>query len=304
MARGAIVAESSIPIDLLNPGQVFACIGLLEATEVLLGNATGGFSWNRGYEATFRVNTSSTESPVEHVMAFLDEAEVVPMAPAGSPNLDKWKDAWSNRPEVVAAGEPFPFPDPDSPATLPVVLCAPDGRKIPVDYWGDTATRRDNVKFWGGSGGYPGAALLRDALEIVRGKMRQHANNPFALSGAQTSSFRLDWRRDYVPIQIGFSINKHTHIQTTGFPLVEVLAAIGVSHARPRRASKLEYRYGVIGGGESILLEPMFHRAALGAAKSPAPGSPFRQFVMHLDWPGQEGQERCITQVTEEETTQ
>ena len=86
-----------------------------------------------------------------------------------------------------------------------------------------------------------------------------------------------------------------------GFPLVEILAAIGVTNARPHRAAKLEYRYGVLGVGEGPLLDPMFHRAALGADTSPVPGRPFRRFVMHLDWPGQEDQARCITQVTEEE---
>ena len=236
-------------------------------------------------------------------MAFLDEAEVIPKAPADSPNLDKWERGWGAHPEVSAAGDPFPFPDPNSPATLPVVLRGRGGGEIPLDYWGD-ATRRDNVKFWAGMGGLPGAAILRNALGIVSGKTRQFANNPFALSGAQTNSFRFDWRRDYVPIQVGFSPNQHRSIQMLGFPLVEIFAAVGMSHARPSRVAKLEYRYGVLGGGESTLLDPLFHRAALGAAESPVPGRPFRRFVMHLDWPGQEDQARCISQVTEEETIQ
>lgn len=299
--REASVAESSIPVDLLNPGQVFASIGLLEAAYLLLGDATGGFAWNQGSESTFHVRASGTEPPVERVMAFFEEAEVVAKAPPDSLHSAKWNEKWGTKPEISAIGDPFPFPDPDSPATLPVVLRDQDGNEIPLDYWGDT-TRRDNVKFWAGSGGYPAAALLRDALKIVRGQLLQCAPNPFALSGVQTSSFRFDWRRDYVPIQIGFSINKHKHIQTLGFPLVETLAAIGVSHARPCRGpTKIEYHYGVVGGGESMLLEPLFHRAALGASRSPVPGYPFRQFVMHLEYPGKEGDARCITQVSEKE---
>ena len=172
-----------------------------------------------------------------------------------------------------------------------------------LDYWGD-ATRRDNVKFWAGAAGYPGAAIVRDAMKITRGKMRQYANNPFALSGAQSNSFRFDWRRDYIPAQDGFSPNRHQSIQMVGFPLVEILAAIGMTHARPGRKTKLEYRYGVLGRDNGPLLEPMFHRIALGANTSPVPGRSFRRFVMHLDWPGQEDQARCITQVSEEETRQ
>ena len=163
------------------------------------------------------------------------------------------------------------------------------------------------MKFWAGAGGYPGAAIVRDAIEAVRGKTRQHATDPFALSNPQSSSFRFDWRRDYIPVQDGFSPNKHKNnkhtkdISMVGFPLVEILAAIGVTNARPLRAAKLEYRYGVLGAGHGPLLDPVFHRAALGAETSLVPGCPFRRFVMHLDWPGQADQARCITQVTEEE---
>ncbi len=297
------MGESSIPVDLLNPGQVFASIGLLEAADLLLGNATGGFAWNDDGEDTFRVRASGGDSPIERVMAFLDDAEVVPIAPADSPNLDAWKNSWGSPPEVTSGRTTFPFPDPDSPATLPVVLRGRFGDEIPLDYWGD-ATRRDNVKFWAGAAGLPGAAILGNALRIASGKIRQHAGNPFALSGAQSNSFRFDWRRDYVPIQIGFSPNRHGKVQMLGFPLVEILAAIGVSHARPNRVTKLVYEYGVLGGGESSLIDPSFHRAALGADKNPVPGFPFRRFCMQLDWPGQEGQARCISQVTEMETDQ
>ena len=103
----------------------------------------------------------------------------------------------------------------------------------------------------------------------------------------------------------GFSPNKHgKNIQMVGFPLVEILAAIGMTHARPSRKTKLEYRYGVLGYGNGPLVEPVFHRAALGADTAPMPGRSFRRFVMHLDWPGQEDQARCITQVSEEEVIQ
>ena len=294
------MAESTIPIDLLNPGQVFACLGILEIADVLLGDAAAAFDWNGGRETTFRVSAAGAIPPVERAMRFLEEARIVSRAPSVSSNLDGWKASWGDAPEVDDPGDPFPFPDPDSPATLPVVLRDDAGNEVVLDYWGD-ATRRDNVKFWAGAGGYPGAAILRDALKIARGKMHQHTNNPFALSAAQTNSFRFDWRRDYIPVQDGFSPNKHgKSIQMVGFPLVEILAAIGMTHARPSRKTKLEYRYCLLGQGEGPLLEPIFHRAALGAEISPIPGCPFRRFVIHLDWPGKEGQARCITQVTEE----
>ena len=294
------MADSAIPVDLWNPGQVFASLGILEMAEVLLGDAVAAFDWNRGPETLFRVSAATAEPPVERIMRFLEEARIVTRAPAGSTNPDDWKSSWGESPEIDAPGAPFPFPDPDSPATLPAVLRDDAGNELTLDYWGD-ATRRDNVKFWAGSAGYPGAAILRDAFRIVRGKMRQHANNPFALSGCQSNSFRFDWRRDYIPIQDGFSPNRHKSIQMVGFPLVEVLAALGMTHARPSRKAKLEYRYGVLGCDNGRLLDPIFHRVALGSETAPVSGCSFRRFVMQLDWPGQEDQARCITQVSEEE---
>ncbi len=296
------MADSSIPVDLLNPGQVFACLGILETVDVLLGDAAAAFDWSRGHETTFRVSAADTVPPVERVMRFLEEAQVIVRAPAGSMNPNCWKpETWGDMPEVDAPGEPFPFSDPTSAATLPVILRDDARKEVTMDHWGDATHRRDNVKFWAGAHGYPGAAILRDALRIVCGQMLQHANNPFALSGVQSSSFRFDWRRDYIPIQVGFSPNKHKHIQMVGFPLVEILAALGMTHARPQRKTKLEYRYGVLGCDNNRLLEPIFHRAALGSDVPPVPGCSFRRFVMQLHWPGREGDARCIIQVKEEE---
>ena len=297
------MAESRIPVDLLNPGQVFACLGILEAADTLLGDATGAFDWSAGDEVTFCVAARGQEPPVDRIMRFLASAEVVARAPNGSASLEKWKKKWGET-EFDPPGHPFPFRDPKEPAKLPAVLRASGDAEIAVDHWGDT-TRRDSVKFWGGMGGKPGAALLREALEMSRTEMPEHVQDPFALRGPQSSSFRLDWRRDNIPVQDGFSVNEHkASIRMVGFPLVEVLAALGMIHARPMHnpRTKLEYGYGVLGqDARRLLLDPVFHRAALGLNSTPVPGLPFRRFVMRLGWPAKEGQARSITEVLEEE---
>jgi CRISPR-associated protein Csx14 len=149
----------------------------------------------------------------------------------------------------------------------------------------------------GGAKGYPGAALARDALDLVREGLRTAGTAIFDLAAPQTSSFRFDWRRDYVPLGAGFSPNRHkTTITMLGYPAVELLAAIGLQNARPARPDRrdrLTYRYAVAG----VCLPAMLLRAALGAAEFPFPRRVFR---MQLDWPGQEGQARCITDVIEE----
>lgn len=285
------MAEHSIPVDVFNPGQVFACIGIVEAADALLGDARGGFDWSNRTDASFHVEAGGSENPVEAILRFLEHATVEALAPAGSRNeTSKWKIPT----DELEPGEPFPYPDPASPATLPAALTS-GNRTIVIDHWGD-ATIRDNVKFWAGAAGYPSAALAADALALLQDKLRSGVDDPFAIDAAQSSSFRLDWRRDYVPIDVGFSPNEHKAVQMIGYPLVEVLAAIGLTNARPSRVSKLEYVYG-IAGAKDTLLHPMFLRAALGACNHPFQK---RSFRMHLGWPGKEGQARCILNVTEE----
>jgi len=286
------MAEHTIPVDLFNPGQVFACLGFLEAADILLGDAEGGFDWRNEGDVRFHLGANGDENPFEVILQFLKNADVKAMAPARS---ERRAEKWKIPTLVLGEGEPFPFPNPPSPATLPALLVAPCG-SILLDYWGD-ATERDNVKFWAGAAGYPGAALAADALELSREGIDAAMDDPFQFSAPQSSSFRFDWRRDYIPIDTGFSPNVHAEVRMVGFPLVELLAAIGLSHSRPQRLNKLDYRYGVGGADGDDLLDPILLRAVLGCAPLPIPQ---RRFRMQLGWPGQENQARCILDVTEE----
>jgi CRISPR-associated protein Csx14 len=295
------MGEASIPVDPHNPGQVFACIGFVEAADILAGTAEGAFDWSNRADVRFRLRAPGDASPVVRVLEFLDRASAAAVAPAGSACVGEWIDSWGVKPVAVDRARGYPFPDPESPATLVCILRDGD-HEIAIDYWGD-ATERDNVKFWGGSRGYPGAALARDALKLIAGRAVAAAENPFGLSAPQSSSFRLDWRRDYIPIDAGFSLNVHSSMTPVGFPLVELLGAIGLTHARPKRPdrrNRLAYLYGIVGrrtASDHFWLPPTILRAALGAAELPFPT---RRFRMFLDWPAQEGQARAITTVTEE----
>ncbi len=299
------MAETTIPVDLLNPGQVFACIGFAEAADLLLGNARGGFDWSDETDVRFRLNADTDEDPVEAVLTFLRDAKVTSRS-AQELGLNTSK--WDVETTEYLSDVPFPFPPPASPATLSAVLSVSDGQSkfvgttIEINHWGDSRreTGRDNVKFWAGAGGYPGAALARDSLDLVRETILDHVSDPFDLNAEQSSSFRLDWRRDYIPIDIGFSLNAHSgpRFKTVGYPVVEMLAAIGLSHSRPEYLDKLHYRYGVLGvGRDGDLFDPFFLRASLGAPDFPFPQ---RTFLMNLGWPGKEGQARCVTTVYEE----
>ncbi len=289
---GQAIGEATIPVDLFNPGQVLGCIGLMEAAEVFFGGVRAGFDWS-GATTEFKLKANIDGNPIAAVIEFLKSARATALVPAGCEHTtEKWKLASV----PVADGAPNAYPSPDSPATLAVRL---DGQierssaSLTIDYWGDhlKTTQRDPLKLWGGAGGYPGAALTNDALALIAGADER---DPFAHHAPQSSAFRLDWRRDYIPIDAGFSPNEHGALKMIGYPLVELLAAVGLTYARPVRDDRLAYRYAVIGGRTYA---PSFMRAALGGAELPFS---MRSFQMQLGWTGQEGKERCITIVTED----
>lgn len=298
------MATASVPVDLLNPGQVFGSLGLLELSEILLGPSKAAFDWTAPENTQFVIEAEGSKDPIQEALRFLAEAHVESLAPPQSGlNTDEWSVGTCD----VSTAEGYPIPPPSSSAALPAVLRA-QGTSITVSSWGEAnlpdqlTTGRDNVKFWAGSKGKPGAAFLEDAIQLIREGVSLPCHDPFGFAAPQSGSLRFDWRRDYVPIDAGFSLNEHKgSMSSLGYPLVETLAAIGVAHARPLRGrNKLEYRYSVLGtepGGDRGLLPAPFLRAALGTASFPFPQ---RRFTMCLDWPGQENQARCITQVFEE----
>ena len=169
------MAETRIPVDVFNPGQVFACLGLVEAADILLGDAAGAFHWQNATRAEFILRAAGENDPLHAVLAFLKEAEVLACVPEGSPHGRKRPKARSDgQPmefEIVPSGHPFPSPD-EGADRLPAILRAPFGGRahdICISYWAEPTalTGRDNVKFWAGAGGYPGVALLKDALNLM-----------------------------------------------------------------------------------------------------------------------------------------
>lgn len=288
------MATSSIPVDLRNPGQVFACLGLMEAVEILIGPVTGGFVWQgQETQVRFTLTAPGGDDPVLTALRFLAGAEAVALAPVGSELAAKEPGVRTR----AAPEDTYPCPEPETPSALPALLVGPGG-EIPLSSWADGShIGRDNMKFWAGAGGYSGVALTRDALDLVRplagDGLATIATAPFAFTRPQSSSFRFDWRRDYIPLDVGFSPNDHGEVRMVGYPLVELLAAIGLQHARPLRLNKLLYRYGAWGAE----LPTLFARAMLGLGN---PGFPIRTFTMHLGWPGQEGQARCIKDALED----
>lgn len=286
------MAEARIPVDPSNPGQVFACLGLMEVAEVLVGEVEGGFQLD--HREAFTIRMGGADDPVTEVLRFLLDCEVRVFSPIGEDETYGKDSRFSHHPIYVSGT--YPYTDIKARDRFPAVLVRGED-VIVLDHWADAA-RDDAMKFWAGAGGYPGVALTRDALALFPRRIEELRNDPFNVAAPQSSSFRFDWRRDYVPVDAGFSPNRHGRIVMVGYPVVEILAAIGLRHARPERQDRLHYRYACWGVRLSLPLA----RAALGCAAPLWPGMPRRRFRMTLDWPGQEGQAKCITRVDEETT--
>lgn len=48
-----MIAPASIPVNVFNPVQTFACLGFLEAADALCGDGEGGFEWSDETSVSF-----------------------------------------------------------------------------------------------------------------------------------------------------------------------------------------------------------------------------------------------------------
>src|ERR1700722_16424456 len=112
------MAEATIPVDLRNPGQVFACLGFMEAAEILCGACEASFDYQHSEsQTTFTLGSEGPDNPINTVLCFLARAEVRAIAPHGSGlSAVKWGVETIER---ERGNDEFPCPKPDTPAALP-----------------------------------------------------------------------------------------------------------------------------------------------------------------------------------------
>jgi CRISPR-associated protein Csx14 len=283
---------AAIPVDIFNPGQVFACLGFLEAADVLLGQAEGGFDWTDEAEVRFRLRAEGDENPLRAVLRFVAGAQVRRLASKGyvDPPLSKGakkkrknatehefdEDATSDGPLSVV--ETFPGPEADWRA-LPVRL-ERDGRHVDVGHWCDGSSRNDFKLF---AGQQRGPVIARAMIEAVAELWENHQDSlirdPFGQTMPMSgSSFKFDARKSWTAIDAGYSLDEQKHLVTAS-PAVEILAAIGLEHARPEEFDTRKVRYAAWSG----LAPPCLARPVLAGART---GLPLRVFRFTLDLSG------------------
>lgn len=322
-----------IRVDLKNPGQVLACMGFLEAAEVLCGGVEAHFDWG-GALARFVISADGEKNPFEVVLDFLATAKVIEVKPigyveGGAADGDdddeaetapaESEDEPSEESDAVEgnasgtsgreAAPAFPSGEGDRNA-LPIRLVA-DSRCLSVSHWADGSSR-DDFKLY--SGNRSANRIATQMLQGVRAKPKKNQST----GDLKHRGLQQLWQeqRDAllkapfdVVTPMGGSFNFDPRGAWTAIdagyspntqkdsiaasPVVEILAAIGLEHTRPDEYETRKVRYAVWGHP----LPPMLVRAALSGADLKVP---MRRFEFELDLSGK----NKVTTFAQEETHQ
>lgn len=287
------MAESRIPVDLFNPGQVFACLGFLEAAEVLLGEAEGGFDWSEPENVRFVLRATGPAEPVKEVIGFLAKTGICRVAPPShddrTPDERKRAEAEAKRsgkpispppplPPDIALTEVFPEPV-SNRLSLPVRLHFQGLPSIDLTHWVD-GSGRDPFKLYAGNRSAFGIAqeMLRAVASLHATKLDELIASPFGVTASMGGSFNFDPRGAWTALDVGYSLNDQGH-RVDASPVVELLAAWGLENARPRELSLRRYHYSPW----QIALPPPLARPAIAGALDIIPT---RNFVFRLDLSG------------------
>ena len=233
--------STAIPVDLTNPGQVIACLGLIEAVDCLLGPAEARFDWQDG-EARFVLQAENSSQPIADIIAFLAHAKVFACAPqdVSFPKLASGS---------LHAIDTFPAYEPDV-LTLPIRL--EDTRNTTsaqFGHWAD-GSGRDSFKLYAGN--RSALKIIGDMLQAIQrlweSQRSKLITDPFGALCSMGGSFNFDPRGAWTAIDTGYSLNDlkgQLQQKVMASPLLEILAAWGLEHIRPDKTSNRSYRYAV-----------------------------------------------------------
>ena len=300
------MAEATIPVDLFNPGQVFACLGFLEAADALVGDAEGGFDWSDEADVRFRLRAAGSGNPFKEVLEFLATAKPMRWGPLGyvDPPPKKGKAVKEADDEDDAEEENETEPTRESenkggglelsdtfPAaagdrmSLPIRLGGGNRPTVELDHWADGSSR-DSFKLYAGnrSADRIACAMLlgvrekpkknqpigdlkaRGVAQLWEEQQKTLIERPYHVLTPMGGSFNFDPRGAWTTIDAGYSPNEQKH-QVAASPVVEFLAAWGLENARPDEFETRMVRYAAWG----IPLPPVLARAALCGVISALP---------------------------------
>lgn len=301
------MADASIPVDLFNPGQVFACLGFLEAADVLLGEAEGGFDWTDEAKVRFHLRASGGQNPFAVVLEFLAQAKPERWAPIGYADPPPKKGDAGAEDEAEDDGEAdvdailgdenaslelsetFPAARGDCLA-LPIRLGGGSSPMIELGHWADGSSRK-TFKLYSGNRSADriaramllgvrrkptkkqaiGSPKTKGVAQLWQERRDTMIKHPFDVLTPMGGSFNFDPRGAWTAIDAGYSPNDQKH-QVAASPVVEFLAVWGLENARPYEFETRKVRYSAWG----LLLPPELARVALFGGVTALPQKFFR----------------------------
>ena len=218
----------SVNVDVTNPGQFFACCGLLELAHRLWaeGNVEGWFD-----DGAFRVVVpASAGDALADLLARLTDSEIRPDDSRGDKTL------------------------------RPIHLnCVSNSQKITItlDWWIDRSGKKTPLTLWAGQQTSQGIVeKLRHALNDIDG---EDLDKVFDAGKPLTGRFGVDPRAAWEALDVGFSPNTQ-QMEVATFPAVELLAAVGLQGFRPVQ----DNNHGFLYATWSVPLPAPVARAACG----------------------------------------
>jgi hypothetical protein len=199
-------ASIAFPVDLLSPGQFFACCGLLELADRLWPGAEGWFQVG-GMQSCFQI----AAKPGASLEGLLANAQRLDFDSAGGQSGDDEESSGPVKPIVV---------------TSPITLV--------LDWWSDRS-----IKPWAGS------MKEREILKAMLCEINPASRDPLneakvardCASQQKREPFYFDCRRgcNAHPLDSGFSPDTQ-EMESECFPAVEAMCFIGLQRARPAPA--------------------------------------------------------------------
>ncbi len=221
----------SVNVDVTNPGQFFACCGLLELAHRLWPGAEGWFEDERFHLVCNDRRPLAIEDMLEPIISCSVEAQ-----PASDPKT-----------APIRIGPP-----------ISMVLdwwCSPEGKKNPFKTWAANASSRQMFKKW--------QKPLRHCLASIKGQAEQMLRVSDRVQGSYGFDSDLGWDA----LTVGFSLNEHSILRRLPTrPAVELFGAIGLQRFFPNFDEQAQLvRYST---WHVPLTTPVARVAALGLVPS------------------------------------
>jgi CRISPR-associated protein Csx14 len=267
----------SIPVDITNPGQFFACCGLLELTHRFYSTAEGWFTHD---EEGDQFHLVAGAEPIT-LKGILEKLLDAPEFKAILADTGKARMRPGKKPEAAPEIAP-PNNDRSVTAGKTNPLQLSGDVRLRLDWWIDS-TRRGRTdddsattpfKLWAGQ--QTSRGIVQVLVKEVKKSLQEDRTDQLRRRTPLSGRFGFDPSAAWVALDVGWSPNEQG-VDVGTAAAIELLAAIGLQRFRPRRAptGQFEYLYATW----SVPLSPVVAHAACAGA-CPTPGARTFRFAI------------------------